>query len=80
MAPMHEIRLLLEIPAHDYLAFYRGAAREVVVRAVDGRVVRFPADLLRPFVTREGISGLFALRFDGDHRFVAIERVGGGRR
>jgi len=40
-----------------------------------GRRVRFPANILRPFVTLEGIQGRFIIRFDSDSRFQGIDRL-----
>ncbi|MFA5530377.1 MAG: DUF2835 family protein [Thiohalomonadaceae bacterium] len=71
---MNEIRLRLHILPEQLLAWYRGDAAEVRAVAVDGRRVRFPARVLRPFVTREGIRGEFVLRYDAQSRFVDIRR------
>ncbi len=72
---MKEIRFFIDIPAHRYLAFYQGAADQVVTTAVDGRRVRFPAHILRPFVTHDGIRGEFALRYDECNRFAGIRKL-----
>ncbi len=58
------------------LRYYRGKAACVSVVAEDGRRVRFPAENLRPFVTREGIHGRFALRFDEHNRLQGMDRIG----
>ena len=70
------IRFFLDIPAEEYLYYYRGAARDVVTTAVDGRRVRFPASVLRPFVTGQGVQGEFLLHYDDHNRFVRLERIG----
>ena len=72
---MPEIRFRLSLSAQHYLAYYRGAASKVAATAVDGRRVQFPAEHLRPFVTRDGIHGEFILEFDADNRFVALRRA-----
>lgn len=72
---MNEIRLRLHIPAERLLAWYRGDATDIQAVAVDGRRVRFPAHVLRPFVTREGVHGEFVLRYDAKSRFVDIRRL-----
>ncbi|MFN2310177.1 MAG: DUF2835 domain-containing protein [Gammaproteobacteria bacterium] len=74
--PAHVIRFRLDIPADDYLAYYQGVARAVLVRAEDGRRVRFPAGALQPFVTHQGIQGRFEVHFDADHKLVGLERLG----
>ena len=71
-----EVRFYIDVSAERFLTYYQGAADNVTVTAHDGRRVRFPARVLRPYVTRGGIRGEFVLRFDSDHKFLAIERVG----
>lgn len=73
---MQEIRFYLKLLFAEFLAFYQGAAREVVATALDGRTVRFPAAVLRPFVAHDGVHGMFVLRFDGANKFTELVRVG----
>lgn len=75
MAPLQEIRFRLSITAEDYLAYYRGEARAVVVTAADGRNLRFPANILRPFLSHAGIVGEFALQYDEQNRFIGIRKL-----
>ena len=72
---MNEVRFHLAIPAERYLAYYRGAASHVEVTADGGARLRFPARLLRPYVTPEGVYGRFLLRYDDDYRAVCLERT-----
>ncbi len=72
---MQNIRLQLSISPEEYLKFYRGQARSVTARALDGRRVRFPAEILKPYVTREGVHGLFLIRFSDEGKFAAIEKL-----
>lgn len=74
---MHEIRFYLNLSAERYLSHYQGVARSVSVVSVDGRRVEFPAEHLRRFVTHDGVQGEFVLRFDANHRFIGLERLGG---
>ncbi len=71
---MPKITVSLAIAADVYLATYQGAAQNIVARSNDGQVVRFPAVLLRRFITGEGIYGNFAIEFDEQHRFKSISR------
>ncbi len=75
MLAAQQLRLRLNIPANAIHAYYSGGVREIVATAIDGRVVRFPANILRPFVTHDGVHGEFALEFDTNHKFVAIHRL-----
>ncbi len=65
----------LHISAHQYMEYYSGAVRDVVTVASDGRTIRFPANLLRAFVSQDGIHGEFVIEFDDDNKFVAINKL-----
>lgn len=73
---MVEYRFRLAIPAEKYLAFYEGAARQVVVTLANGQTLQFPAESLRNFVTRDGVHGEFVLRVGANNKLQALERVG----
>ena len=72
----HSIRFRLRISADEYLAYYQGQAKEVLVRAEDGRTLRFPAGALQPFVSHSGIHGRFELCFDQNRKLMGIKRIG----
>lgn len=79
IAPMQStqrIRFRLAISADDYLAYYQGVARAVIVQAEDGRRVRFPAGALQPFVSHQGVHGLFELCFDAQNKLTGLRRIG----
>jgi hypothetical protein len=61
--------------ADQYLDYYRGTARSVVVRCRTGQNVQFPASLLQQFVTTDGICGDFVLTCDEHHRNSQLERL-----
>jgi hypothetical protein len=75
---MQSIDVTLAIDPDEYVRVYAGSARDVVARSDDGRTVRFPADILRRHVTRDGIRGRFRIFFDTSGRFVRIDPIGGG--
>jgi len=72
---MQESRFHLAISAEQYLEYYRGAARQVVVKAQDGRTLQFPAGILQRFLDQTGIYGEFVIRFDSQNKFVDIRRL-----
>jgi len=73
--PHREMIVDLEIGADEFLRLYRGQASGVVARARHGQTVRFPAKVLRGFVTRGGVSGTFRLTVSADDKLISIERV-----
>lgn len=72
---MRSIYVQLNIPPDEFQLLYEGVAKTVNARSLDGRVVRFPANILRPFVTHSGISGTFAIHFSDENRFQNIEKI-----
>jgi hypothetical protein len=72
---MNRYEFHLRITADQYLEYYRGTARLVVVRCTTGQNVQFPASLLQRFVMAEGIRGHFVLTCDENHRNSRLDRV-----
>ena len=74
-ANMNRYEFYLEVSPEEFLDYYRGTARQVVVRSTDGQNVRFPAGLLQKFVTPEGIRGHFVLTCDDNHKGAELRRL-----
>ncbi|MBR9885457.1 MAG: DUF2835 domain-containing protein [Oceanospirillales bacterium] len=72
---MRELVVELNISTEEYLRLYRGEVDSVLARALDGRQVRFPANSLRPFVTRGGVSGRFRIRYNEHGKLVDIQKL-----
>ncbi|HSX52107.1 MAG TPA: DUF2835 domain-containing protein [Cellvibrio sp.] len=73
---MKNIIVNLSISAEEFQRLYEGSAKTVFARSIDGRSIRFPAGILRPFVLHSGIRGTFQIDFDEDNRFQSIQRLG----
>ena len=65
----------LAIPADELLRLYAGTAREVVARAENGKVVRFPGNILRSELSHEGVFGRFRIVFTPTGKFQQITRL-----
>lgn len=72
---MKNIIVSLSISAEEYQRLYEGSAKTVFAHSIDGRSIRFPAGILRPFVLHTGVRGTFQINFDEDNRFHSIERL-----
>jgi hypothetical protein len=72
---MNRFEFQLNISAEQYLDYYRGTIRQVVVRTHEGKTVQFPASLLQRFITKEGIHGSFALLCDQHHANARLVRL-----
>lgn len=73
---MSEIVVDLAISPSAYQHYYSGQIKQVVATSVDGRTVRFPANILQHVVGHDGVYGRFAIYFDDSGRFQSIERIG----
>lgn len=69
------LRFRLAIPAADYLAYYKGKVRDVVVTLSDGRRIKFPANALQSVISHQGIYGVFELRFDAQNKLQGLLRI-----
>lgn len=73
---MNEIQFDLNISSEDYLRYYQGAAGQVIAYGLNGQTLQFPANLLRPFITHNGIQGRFAIQFDHNHKCQGLRQIG----
>ena len=71
---MKRFEFRLSISPEEYLAYYRGTAKQVVVRCADGVTVQFPASLLTQFVSTSGIHGDFVLTCDDGDKGADLRR------
>lgn len=69
------IRFYLNLSYDEYSAVYKGHAQHVITRSFDGRTVRFPADILKPYLTHSGVQGTFAIHFDDNNKFESLDKV-----
>ncbi len=72
---MQRVTVRLDISPERFQAYYQGVVEHVVATASDGRTVRFPARVLRPFLSYQGVQGTFEITFDANLKFQAIRRA-----
>ena len=72
---MKEFRFYLNIPLNDFMAYYQGAAQDVVAVSAEGVRVKFPAYVLRPYLSGDGIYGEFVVACDEHNKFKSIRKV-----
>ena len=65
----------LNLSYDQFISVYTGDAKYVVTRAFDGRNIKFPANILKPYLTRKGIQGNFIIYFDHQHKFKSLEKL-----
>ncbi|SFL08596.1 Protein of unknown function [Nitrosomonas aestuarii] len=73
---MHQrLHIVLNISPQKLFYYYQGVASTIVTKTTDGRIIRFPAKILRSVVQADGVRGIFELVLDENHKFVSITRV-----
>jgi len=73
---MQRVTVRLNISPERFQAYYQGVVDSVVATTHDGRTVKFPARVLRTFLTYQGVQGTFEITFDAKLKFQAIRRAG----
>lgn len=72
---MKRYRFRLTLSSEEYLDYYRGTARSVLVHLANGSSIQFPASLLKQFVTSGGIQGDFVLTCDDNFKNPALRKL-----
>lgn len=75
MSASYSLRFRLALSSEKYLAYYQGAAKNIVARTEDGRNIQFPANAIRRFLQHEGIYGLFEISFNEKNKLLGINRI-----
>ncbi len=65
----------LHIAPDELARLYGGRAQSVLARTREGLRVRFPAQHLRGFVTRQGVNGVFELWVDEHNKMLEMRRL-----
>jgi hypothetical protein len=72
---MQAVTVRLRISPERFQAYYQGVVENVVAQSTDGRTIQFPARVLRPFLSYQGIQGTFEITFDATMKFQSIRRA-----
>ncbi len=72
---MQKVTVRLNISPKRFQAYYQGVVESVVATTSDGRSVQFPARVLRPFLSYQGVQGTFEITYDANLKFQAIRRA-----
>ena len=66
------VKFSLNLSYDKFLYVYKGQAKNVVTKTMDGRTIQFPAEILKPYLTRNGVQGTFLLQFDENNKFKSL--------
>lgn len=68
-------RFFLNISTNEFERVYRGTANSVVVKAINGQIIEFPAEELMPFLTPAGIHGWFEVVFSQQDQLLSFKKI-----
>jgi len=72
---MMELQFSLNISREQALRYYQGTATTVIVTAITGQKLQFPAEHIRPFIDQNGIQGQFNIQFDKENKLIKLNRI-----
>ena len=72
---MQSLVVDINLPREQYMLIYQTYIRQVKTVARNGQTVRFPVNVLQPFVTANGVLGTFRLFFNESNKFTGIEQL-----
>ncbi len=72
---MPSVEFTLHLNVAEVEQYYRGQAQSILVRTVDGLKLQFPANLIVPYVTRDGVNGRFLLSYDQNGKALSLSRL-----
>ena len=72
---MRSLIVDIRLPKEEYLKVYQSYVRQVRAVARSGESVRFPINVLQPYLTHNGVQGSFRLSFDDQYKFVGIDLI-----
>ncbi|MDE2681599.1 MAG: DUF2835 family protein [Verrucomicrobiota bacterium] len=72
---MIRITVSIRLTTQQVENYYRGRIRWVIATAADDRTVKLPFKVLHPFISKDGIDGIFIITTDQKHKFQAIDRL-----
>ena len=75
MTEVTSMRFHLNLTAQEFEAFYRGSAKYVQAYSLEGLSIRFPGNILRPYLSHAGVQGLFEISFDEQNKFAGLKRI-----
>lgn len=73
---MGHLTVWIKIDANTFVGYYQGKIKTVVATADNGKKVSMPANILQPFVTKQGINGHFQVDFDEHGKVTNISNIG----
>jgi len=68
-------RFRLTLTYEECRQYYDGSYSAIQVMAHTGQTVQFPAEHIRPFVTSQGVNGIFEMEVDNMNKFKSLKKL-----
>lgn len=68
-------RFQLSLTYEECRQYYEGTYVAIQVMAHTGQTVQFPAEHIRPFVTAQGVTGIFEMEVDQMNKFKSLKKL-----
>lgn len=68
-------RFQLFLTYEECRQYYDGSYSAIQVMAHTGQTVQFPAEHIRPFVTSQGVHGIFEMEVDNTNKFKSLKKL-----
>lgn len=63
------------ISADKLKAYYRGEVQNAVITSHEGLRLQLPIDAFRPYITNNGIHGIFMVYVDDNNKLIQIDKI-----
>lgn len=70
-----QVKFSLNIGRQEYLQYYQGQVKWVLVDSYCGKKVKFPANMLTSHVSHNGVQGEFILHYLTTGKAIKLEKV-----
>ena len=64
----------INIPQQEFLKFYQGIGASVSVRSYENLILKIPTTAFLPFVSTNGVDGIFCLTLGQSNNLVSLLR------
>jgi len=72
---MSTVIIDVALVADKFQKLYQGTARNLLVNSRDGRRIQLPLAIFRPFLTHQGVFGVFMVKFDANNKLLDIKKI-----
>lgn len=71
----YELIIPIHLSYEKYLLYYEGQINQVIATSEDGKKIAFPANVLKKFITHQGIQGNFKFVFNQSGKILSVNKI-----